>query len=84
MRHWQIQEAKAKLSEVIKNARQSGPQEITSHGKPVAVVLSKEAYDRLTGNHVSLVEFIRNSPLCGMDELSFEREDSLTREESLF
>ena len=84
MRYWQIQEAKAKFSEVIKSARKSGPQEITSHGKPVAVVLSKEAYDQLTGNHVSLVDFIRSSPLCGVEELSFEREDTLTREESLF
>ncbi len=84
MRHWQVQEAKAKFSEVIKNAQQSGPQEITSHGKPVAIVLSKEEYERLTGNQGSLVEFIRRSPLYGVDELAFEREDSVTREEPLF
>ena len=42
MRHWQMQEAKAKLSEVIKDAEREGPQEITLHGKPVAVVLSRE------------------------------------------
>ena len=84
MRYWQIQEAKAKFSEVLKSARQSGPQAITSHGKPVAVVLSKETFDQLTDNHVSLVDFIRNSPLYGVEEVKFERKDSLTREEPLF
>ena len=84
MRYWQVQEAKAKFSEVIKNAQQSGPQEITSHGKPVAVVLSKEEYERLIGRHASLAEFIRHSPLYGVEELALDREDSLTREESLF
>ena len=84
MRHWQVQEAKAKFSEVIKQARECGPQEITSHGRPVAVVLSREAYDRLTGNDLSLVEFMRRSPLYGMDTLEFERDAGLTREEALF
>ncbi len=84
MEYWQIQQVKARFSEVIKRARQSGPQEITSRGKPVAVILSKEAYDQLTGNDESLVDFIRRSPLSGLDELDFERDRSLTREEMLF
>ena len=47
MRTWQIQEAKARLSEVIRNAEQDGPQEIAHHGRPVAVLLSRAAYDQL-------------------------------------
>ena len=84
MRHWQVQEAKARFSEVIKQARECGPQEITSHGRPVAVVLSREAYDRLTGNDLSLVEFMRSSPLYGMEALDLERDDSPVREEPTF
>lgn len=84
MRHWQVQEAKARFSEVIKQARECGPQEITSHGRPVAVVLSREAYDRLTGNDLSLVEFMRSSPLYGMETLNLERDDSPVREEPTF
>ena len=40
MQTWQIQTAKARFSELVKQAAEDGPQEITLHGKPVAVVLS--------------------------------------------
>ena len=40
MHSWQIQEAKARISEVVKCAQNQGPQEITLHGKPVAVLVS--------------------------------------------
>ena len=80
MRHWQMQEAKARLSEVIRDAEREGPQEITLHGKPVAVVLSREDYERLTGTGESLVAFMRRSPLYGIEEIDLERDRSLTRE----
>ena len=80
MRHWQIQEAKARLSEVIKNAQNEGPQEITLHGKPVAVLLSREQYEKLTGIEESLVDFMRRSPLAGDESVDIERDRSLTRE----
>ena len=80
MRHWQIQEAKARLSEVIRDAQQEGPQEITLHGKLVAVLLSREQYEKLTGTGESLVEFMRRSPLAGDESIDFERDHSLTRE----
>ena len=41
MRIWQMQEAKARLSEVVKRAEADGPQDITLHGRSVAVVLSR-------------------------------------------
>ena len=80
MRAWQIQEAKARLSEVVKGAEREGPQEITLHGRPVAVVLSRADYDRLAGTGESLVEFMRRSPLYGHDDIEFPRDKSLTRE----
>lgn len=80
MRHWQIQEAKARLSEVVKEAKHEGPQEITLHGKPVAVILSREQYEKLTGTGESLVGFMRRSPLYGDEEIKLERDQSLTRE----
>lgn len=82
MHAWQMQEAKARLSEVIKCAKSEGPQEITLHGHGVAVVLSLEAFDRLSGNTRSLVEFMRQSPLYGADDIEFERDPSTTREVS--
>jgi prevent-host-death family protein len=83
MRTWQIQEAKARLSEVIKDAEREGPQELTLHGRSVAVVVSRAEYDRLAGTGESLVEFIRRSPLFGQDDIEFERDKSLTREVEL-
>ncbi len=60
---WQVQEAKAELSAVIK-AAQKEPQVITRHGKPVAVVLSYEQYDSLRQLKARprLFDFLRTWP----------------------
>jgi len=76
-----MQEAKARMSELVKRA-QSQPQDITLHGKSVAVVMSREIFDRLSQAQVSLVDFMRRSPLYGVDDIEFERDHSLTREVS--
>lgn len=76
---WQLQAAKARLSEVIKKAAKEGPQSITVHGEPTAVVLSNEEYERLRHPRGSFVEFMRLSPLYGLD-LDLERHQTLTRE----
>ena len=44
---WQVQDAKAHLSEVIERARTEGPQTITRHGTERAVVLSINDYREL-------------------------------------
>jgi len=59
---WQLQEAKAMFSEVVKSAV-SQPQIITVRGKKTAVVLSFEDYQRLSIPKSNLYEFIQNSPL---------------------
>jgi prevent-host-death family protein len=79
MHAWQMQDAKARLSEVVKDAERDGPQEITLHGRPVAVVVSRVEFDRLTGNRESLVEFMRRSPLFGAEDIGFTRDASQTR-----
>jgi prevent-host-death family protein len=63
--NWQLQDAKARLSEVVKRAQAEGPQAITVHGKAAAVILSPADYQRLAGRREPFVEFIRNSPLAG-------------------
>ncbi len=83
MQSWQMQEAKAKISELVKRAQVEGPQEITMHGKSVAVLISRETFDRLTQHGNSLAAFMQRSPLHGLDELEFERDPSLTRVVSL-
>ena len=79
MGKWQLQEAKARLSEVIKRAAKEGPQKITVHGKPTAVVISNEEHERLQHPKGSFVKFMRSSPLYGL-ELNLKREPTLTRD----
>lgn len=80
MQSWQMQTAKARFSELVKHASQDGPQDITLHGRSVAVVVSREMFDRLSGNEQSLVDFMRTSPLQGRDDIMLERNHSLPRE----
>ena len=80
MHVWQMQEAKARLSEVVKCAESEGPQNITLHGQSVAVVISQAMYDRLTANELSLVDFMRRSPLYGAEDITLERDASLSRD----
>ncbi len=82
MRSWQVQEAKARFSDLLRDAARSGPQQITIRGRPAAVVLSAEEYERLRGPKPSLAEFLRNSPLAGI-ELELDRDRSPSREVDL-
>jgi prevent-host-death family protein len=79
MRTWQLQEAKARLSELVKKAEKEGPQCITVHGHSTAVVISPKEYERLKQPQGSLVAFMRQSPLYGI-ELDLKREQTPTRE----
>lgn len=64
--HWQVQEAKNKLSQVIQQAEQ-GVQTITVRGKPAVVVMAVREYQRLTRPQTTLVEFMRESPLYRLE-----------------
>jgi prevent-host-death family protein len=84
MQTWQMQDAKARLSELVKRAESDGPQDITLHGRSVAVVVSRAVFDRLSGQMASVVDFMQASPMVGLDDtLVFERDPSLTRETPL-
>lgn len=82
---WQLQEAKARLSELVKKATSEGPQEITVHGQSAVVVLSRADYDRLQTTRApeGLADFLLNSPLAGAD-IEIERDRTPTRTDSLF
>lgn len=82
MQSWQLQEAKARFSELVKQAASDGPQEITVHGRAVAIVLSSEEFDRLVGGR-SLVDFLQRSPLREIEDIDFPRDRSPARDTSL-
>ena len=73
MKHiWQLQEAKNKLSEVVDEAVDHGPQIITRRGVEIAVVVSYTDYNRLSKSRKKLSQFFRESPLPEAD-LDLER-----------
>ncbi len=80
---WQVQEAKSKFSEVVAEAEAHGPQSITKHGTPVAVLLSQRDYERLAQRpRGSLLDFLAASPLAELNLGERDRND-VGREVSL-
>jgi antitoxin Phd len=75
---WQLQEAKAQFSEVVRQAHSSGPQVITKQGRDEVVVVPVEQFRKLTPRRhpVSLVEFFAQSPLAALElDLSRPRDE---------
>jgi prevent-host-death family protein len=73
---WQLQDAKAHLSELVKKASSGAPQEITLRGRPTVVVLSTKQYEKLNKPKQKLTSFLRQSPLAGIDiELERDKND---------
>lgn len=63
MATWQLQEAKAKLSEVIDTAEKKGPQIITRRGVKTAVVVPFGEWERRReAQKPSLLELLRSGP----------------------
>ena len=82
MQTWQLQEAKAKLSELIKQVMHSGPQGISLRGILEAVIISRKDYERFTGQKTSFVKLMRSSPLKGLN-INTQRNKSQSRDVSL-
>ena len=74
---WQLQQAKAKFSELVQRAIDEGPQTVTRHGKPTVVVLSAEQFELMKKRQIDLKDLLRLFPL---DELDLERDKSGPRE----
>jgi len=70
---WRLQDAKARFSEVVRRAREDGPQRVTLHGKDAVVIVSAQTYDKDRVRHTGqrLIEAMAASPL---GDLEFERE----------
>jgi prevent-host-death family protein len=79
MQHWPLQDAKNRLSSLIKACLNHGPQIVTKRGKETAVLLSIEEYRRLARPQDDLIDFFQHSPLKDFD-LDLERSKELPRE----
>lgn len=83
MERWKLEDAKARLSEVVRLAGTEGPQLVTIRGKEAAVILAPEAYKQLLPKpkgHQPLVRFLQG---LGLSDLDLEREHDTGREVAL-
>ncbi len=60
---WSVASAKARFSELIDKARSDGPQTVTRNGRPAAVIVSVDEWERKTSRKGTLTEFFQSSPL---------------------
>ena len=77
---WQLQQAKAKFSELVQKAVDEGPQTVTRHGKPTVVVLSAEQFDLMKKRQIDLKDLL---PLIAPDEIDLERKQDRPRQTDL-
>ena len=57
---WQVQEAKARFSELVQKAIDEGPQTVSRHGKDVVVVMSAEQFELMKKRQISLKDLLRS------------------------
>ena len=63
---WQLQEAKNRLSEVVAAAQRDGPQTITKHGVPVAIVVPAMGQGR--GDQTSAWQTFRDEQVAALGD----------------
>jgi prevent-host-death family protein len=75
---WRLQDAKARFSEVVREAQQHGPQRVTLHGKDAVVIVGADEFDRLqrpvTGRDI--VTALAGSPLA---DVKFDRQTTKSK-----
>ncbi len=78
---WKLEDAKARFSEVVRRAREAGPQRVTVHGQDAVVILSAADYARLApAAAVSLAALFGDGPFAALDEFEELREQAPVRD----
>jgi len=67
---WKLEDAKARFSEVVRLARERGPQRVSVRGRDAVVILAAEDYARLAPAAASrsLAALISESPLARLEQ----------------
>jgi prevent-host-death family protein len=81
-RVWQLQEAKAKFSELVDEVLHEGYQTVTRNGKPVVVVLSQKEFEQYLKPEDTLIDFFMRAPFPD-EELDLIRDKDAGREMDL-
>ena len=72
---WALQDAKARFSEVVRQAKANGPQRVTVHSRDEVVVIAASDFDSLTSKQTGqdLIDALRAAPF----DFDTEREPEL-------
>ncbi len=83
MERWKLEDAKARLSEVVRRAETLGPQLVTVRGREAAVILAPEQYKRLLPKQKDELPLSRFLKGLGLSALDVEREIDTGRDIAL-
>ena len=66
---WKLEDAKARFSEVVRHAREEGPQRVSVRGHDAVVVMSVEEFERLVPEkpRMPFLQFMESLHLDGLD-----------------
>jgi antitoxin Phd len=80
MKHWKLEDAKARFSEVVRRAGSSGPQLVTIRGKEAAVILAPDQYKRMLPKEKGQLPLVRFMQGLGLSGVDIERENDPGRD----
>jgi prevent-host-death family protein len=75
-RQWQLQEAKARFSQVVDRAMAGEVQVVTRRGHPAVVVIPYAEYERLQGGAKSAWDILKTAPRFDDDEVPLFTRDT--------
>jgi prevent-host-death family protein len=76
---WQLQEAKAKFSELVDEVLQGGYHIVTRNGNPVVVVISQKEFEQYRKSEDTLIDFFCRAPFPEED-LDLTRDKDIARD----
>lgn len=79
---WSVADAKSHLSELLEATGREGPQTITKRGRPIAVVVSIDEWERKKKRKGTLADFFAQAPRLP-DDFELPPRDSQMREVDL-
>ena len=79
---WPLQKAKARFSELINKVEQEGYQTITKNGRPVAVIVSTDEFEKMHKPEKNLIDFFQGAPFPEVD-FDLERNKDFGRNNDL-
>ena len=78
-RQWQLQEAKARFSQVVERALAGEAQVVTRRGQPAVVVIPYEEYARLHADTTSAWDVFGTAPRLDDEDLPLTRDKTPVR-----